>query len=191
MSERRIFATLESTAKNPESSLLKVFSKKVKGFSIDRQDPNEDNYYMEAFHLMVDEEESDAAKDIWDKITATAEFSYLQKASEGEFEFFRELEMSSNDLIIAKDEKGFMRFNRFLIRHSHQKALDKAQLEDNHEQVRQLKLDFRRTWIPPFSPLQRRFAPNYIQSVMERLHNLVTTSEERPSFIDKVLDRIY
>ena len=190
MPERHLITRFNPDSRNPEFALVQVFSKKMPGISIDEQVPDEDDEYMGKLNLMVEEDHSDVIQTTWNRITDTYEFKYLQRACAGDTEFFDELEMSSNDVILPKDERSFMKFNRFLTRYAYHQAFERAQSQNNPDQVLELKLEFRKTWLPSLSPLQRRLAPHYIQSVVERLHNLVTTGEERKTFKDKVLDFI-
>ena len=187
MSERHLITGFNPDPRNPEFALVQVFSKRMPGISVDEQVPNEDNNYEGTLNLLV-ESDPEEIRTTWGKITSTCEFTYLKRASMGDAEFFKELEISSNDLLISNDESGFTKFNRFLTRYAYHQAINQAQSLENFEQLLQLKLEFRKTWLHPFSAHQRRLLPHYIQSVVERLHNLVTAGEERKTFKDRYLD---
>lgn len=74
-------------------------------------------------------------------------------------------------------------------------AYDRAINEANHwgtiDEIIELKLQSRKDWAPAFSILQKKLASRYVNSLLDRLYNLVTTGEERKSFGDRLLDIIY
>lgn len=188
MPERHIVANLSPDPKQPAFTLARIFSQKVPGAKLDKQPPQEDNLYHGAIHLVVEEEQKDDVQRTWIEITSTNDFQFLQRACEGDVAISASEEYKAADFILPNNEASFWRFNNFLIRYSYQQAIIKAEVQEDFLQVKKLKLDARQAWAPKLSSIQRILAPYYIQSVVERLHNLVTNGEERKTFKDSVLD---
>ena len=138
--------------------------------------------------MTTDYNQKDYVQEAWDRVAETKDFLCLQNAYEGNIDFFKETEISSEELILPENDRGFLRFYNFSRSLAYSRAIEQASLQEDHGRARQLKLEARPAWIIPLKGIKRILAPRYVDSLVTRLHNLVTTGEERKTFRDRVLD---
>ena len=114
----------------------------------------------------------------------------MAHAYAGDTEFFRETGISSTDLIFPNNSKRFLRFYNFLRSLAYDRAIEQAGFQEDPFRAKELRLEARGNWTPRFKWHQKLFVPRYINSILTRIYNLVTTGEEQPTIQDRVLDLI-
>lgn len=178
MTERYFISKVSPDPRNPATSLARIVFRREQGVTIQEG-------VME-----TDPTNAEDIRDKWDRITTTLDFHCLERAFNGDTEYFRETMISSANLVFPNNYRRFMTFYNFLRSLAYEQAIEQAQLQENHFLARDLKLESRRNWTPGFKWYQRRFVPGYMESILTRVYNLVTTGEEKPTMQDRALDFI-
>ena len=189
MAERFLITRLNRDPRNPTHSLADIVSKKIAGITIQEETP-EEGFPDLTLALTIDYDQRLTVKTEWENVVGTQDFYYLQRAYSGDIASFKETGISGDDLILPEDERGFTRFYNFLRGFAFERASEQALLQEDHDKVKELKLEARQGWIRPLSGIKRSLAPHYVDSLVTRLHNLVTTGEEKKTPKDRVLDWI-
>lgn len=190
MPERYLITRVNRDPRNPAHSLAAVVSKKIAGITIQEETP-EEGFPDLTLALTIDYDKRYTVQRAWEDVVGTQDYQYLQHAYGGETAFFKETEISGDDLILPEDGREFGRFYNFLRGFAFQRALEQASLQEEHDRVKELKLEARQGWVKPLSGVKRLLAPHYVDSLVTRLYNLVTTGEERKTIWDRLLDTIY
>lgn len=191
MPERVTIAKATESPWDPNLRLAEIFKRKKPGLQILAEPIFDQDILLEnRVVLTVDSVDSQQIED-WDKVAETRDFVAIEQAASGNIRFFQESFMSSDELIISRDPKGFNRFYGFVRGLAYYRASEDMNRWGTIDQVKDFKLQSRKDWAPNLSPLQKKLSTNYVNSLLSRLYNLVTTGEEKASVWDRILDRVY
>lgn len=189
MPERYCITRMNLDPRDPTSSLAHIVFKREPGVMIQREVAEGEQLHP-VLSLTVDSYNEQHIKNRWDSITVTPEFQYLVRAYQGDTEFFKETSISPTQLILTCTAKGFFRFYNFLRSLAYDRAIEQAEFQEEPYRAKELKLEARGNWTPRFRWYQKLLVPSYIDSILTRIYNLVTTGEEQPTMRDRALDFI-
>lgn len=189
MSERKLFTTAFADFRNPELSLAKVVSQRVRGALLLPETPVGISS-PPTVSLIVDPDYQEGVQKMWKAVTDTMDFTCLQKAFEGDTEFFGDTAISSEDLIFPASQAEYFSFYDFCRSWCYIRAKEYAELREEYGKIIDLKLEARSVWVPRLGSIQKGLAGPYVSSIVGRIYNLITTGEEKPNLKDRTLDLV-
>lgn len=188
--ERVRIAEATQSPWDPNLRLAKIFEKKNPGLRIQKEPLLDQEPPIEGRLVLTIDPSQSRTIEGWQTIADTKDFLMLEHATNGEVDFF-EGEIEPEGTLIAKNYDGFNRFYDFTRALAFDRAIENAMQTEDYSYAKELRLRARKGWVPTLRGFKKTLATYYVNSILDRVYNLITTGEENASFFDRILDTVY